>query len=203
MAKKSDDQQRTQSEERVSQARALAREAMLETWPDAAELAAPAPGMYEFDAIIIDDDSCDTASVSILHDPDANAFALVENARPRQKAPEPGPAPAAPGSSRPGQIDWDALVESHEIAYLRADIATSSPQSYTLDEMRGICKDIDKSDAEVDVALRADFASLPPESQARMLDMLEKADPEHFDWWKSVLLGKMPDGVDDVPEEEL
>lgn len=206
MAEKSEDQQSMQIDERVARARELAREAILETWPDTIELASPSPGMHEFDAILIDDESCDTASVRILHDPDANTFALVENARPKMKAPKPEPEPAAVAASErlsPGETDWAALAESHEIAHLRCDIAASSPQSFTLDEMRRIAEGMDASTAEVDAALRADFASLPPKSQAKMLDMLEEADPDHFDWWRSLLIGEMPDGVDDTPGKLL
>ena len=36
------------------------------------------------------------------------------------------------------EAEWAQLKEEHEIAYLRGDLATSSPESYTLDEMREI-----------------------------------------------------------------
>ena len=66
----------------INKAKAHAREAIHEAWPTAVEVAEPTAGMYEFDAIIIDDESCPVSSVSIMHDPDADTFALIENARP-------------------------------------------------------------------------------------------------------------------------
>ena len=66
----------------VANAKQYAREAILETWPAAREVNDPTASMYEFDAVCIDDEACPISSVSIMHDPDANTFALVENARP-------------------------------------------------------------------------------------------------------------------------
>ena len=45
--------------------------------------------------------------------------------------------------------DWNQLALDHELAYLRGDLATSSPESYTLDEMREISEAMDASTAEV------------------------------------------------------
>jgi len=80
----------------TNEAKAYAREAIHETWPTAKEVAQPTAGMYEYDAILIDDETCSIASVSIMHDSDANTFALVENARtatpPKDEATEQTPA---------------------------------------------------------------------------------------------------------------
>ena len=92
--------------------------------------------------------------------------------------------------------NWNALREEHEIAYLRADICLGSPQSYSLEEKRQICADMEVSTTEIDAALRADFEALPPVAQGKMLDLLQEADPEHFEWWLITLLGEMPEGVD-------
>ena len=86
--------------------------------------------------------------------------------------------------------DWQKLYEDHEIAYLRGDLATSSPQSYTIDEMREISEAMDASTTEVEAAMRADFAAMPPELQSRMLGLLQKVDPENFAWWQNLLLQK-------------
>ena len=93
---------------------------------------------------------------------------------------------------------WETLAQEHEMAYFRADVCLGSPQSFSLEEKRAICEEMDASTKAVDAAMRAGFESLPPEGQARMLDLLEKTDSEHFDWWIEVLLGKMPD----TPPEE-
>lgn len=37
--------------------------------------------------------------------------------------------------------------------------------------------------------MRKDFQELPPREQTKMIDMLEKADPEHVDWWARLLYG--------------
>lgn len=84
--------------------------------------------------------------------------------------------------------DWRKLYEEHEVAYLRGDLATSSPGSYTLDEMREISADMDAGTAEVEAAMRADLNSMSPAMQARMMDLLGKADIENIDWWRMLLL---------------
>ena len=88
---------------------------------------------------------------------------------------------------------WKELAIEHEIAYLRADICLSSPESYSLDEKREICEGMAASTTEVEAAMRKDFESLPPHGQAVMLDLLEKADPNNLAWWKSILISEMPD----------
>ena len=60
------------------------------------------------------------------------------------------------------EAEWAALKEEHGLAYLRGDIATSSPESYTLDEMRKISAGMDESTAKIDAAIREEFNSLPP-----------------------------------------
>lgn len=65
----------------IEEAKAWAREAIHEAWPTAKEVDQPTESMYEFDAYCIDDETCEASSVSIMHDPDADTFALVINAR--------------------------------------------------------------------------------------------------------------------------
>lgn len=95
---------------------------------------------------------------------------------------------------------WRELAEEHEIAYLRGDLATSSPENYTVEEMKAISGGMAASTAKVDTALRADFESMPPEAQGKMLDLLQDVDYKHFDWWKEMLLGKTPTSIDDCAE---
>ena len=89
--------------------------------------------------------------------------------------------------------EWAQLKEEHEIAYLRGDIASSSPESYTLDEMRAISQGMDESTAKIDAAIREEFNSLPPFAQARMLELLAGADPNNMHFWKELLGLDMPD----------
>ena len=91
------------------------------------------------------------------------------------------------------EAEWAALKEEHEIAYLRGDVATSSPESYSIEEMREISEAMDESTAKVDAAIREDFAGLPPQAQARMLELLAEADPDNMEFWKDLLGLKMPD----------
>lgn len=83
--------------------------------------------------------------------------------------------------------DWNHLREEHKIAYLRADICLGSPQSYSLEEKRQICEDMDASTKAIDAAMRADFCSLPAEARDRFLDMLGASDCETRQWWEDLL----------------
>ena len=94
--------------------------------------------------------------------------------------------------------NWNALREEHEIAYLRADICPGSPQSFSLEDKKNICADMEASTAKIDAAMRNDFQQMPPLAQAKMLDLLQKADPKHFDWWLEVLAGKTPDSLEEI-----
>lgn len=91
------------------------------------------------------------------------------------------------------------LMEEHEIAYFRGDLATSMPGSYSIDEMREISAAMDASTAEIDAAMRADFESLPPEAKVKLLDMLAESGVESREWWEKILCGFE---VPDAPPEE-
>ena len=181
----------------IEDAKQYAREAIRETWPTAEETTQLSSDSYEYDAIYIDDETCEVASVSIMHNPDANAFVLVENPRPKlDTAPEtPITSTSAKAAS---EIDWEKLRIDHAIAYLRGDLATSSPESYTLEEMKAISDGMFANTAEVEAAMREDFQSWTPKAQARMLDLLQQTSPAHFDWWMQTLVGKMSDGLEQV-----
>ena len=174
----------------IEEAKAYAREAIRETRPAAKEVPQSTAGMYEFDAILIDDEACSIASVSIMHDPDVNTFALVEDTRPVTPL-QDDEIERMPTFNFEGPIDWDKLAEDHAIAYLRGDLATSSPESYSIEEMRVISEGMDASTAEVEAAMRKDFQELPPHAQVKMLDLLQKVDLDHFQWWKATLLDDM------------
>ena len=93
---------------------------------------------------------------------------------------------------------WNDIQEKHEMAYFRGQLATEFPESYTLEEMTEISDGMSASTAEVDAMLRADFESMPPFAQDKMLDLLRQADPDNFDWWLEVLVGKVPDNVSEI-----
>ena len=65
----------------IEEARAYAREAIEQAHPQALEVEDATEAMYEFDAIIIDDELCDVVEIAIMHDYDRNTFALVERPR--------------------------------------------------------------------------------------------------------------------------
>lgn len=80
------------------------------------------------------------------------------------------------------------LIENHEIAFLRADICLGSPESYSLDEKRQICEDMEATTAAIDAAMRADFESLPDFAKSRLLDMLGAPGTKERKWWEDILL---------------
>ena len=95
--------------------------------------------------------------------------------------------------------EYKRLLEDHEIAYFKGDLATSMPDSYSLDEMREISEAMDASTQAIDDAMRADFESLPPAAQAKLLDMLAGTGVESREWWEYVLMGfTVPD---EAPED--
>lgn len=91
------------------------------------------------------------------------------------------------------------LIEEHEMAYFRGDLAISSPESFSIDEMREISEAMDASTAKVDAAMRADFESLPPKARVKLLDMLAESGVESREWWEKILCGFE---VPDAPPEE-
>ena len=94
--------------------------------------------------------------------------------------------------------NWNQLIEDHEIAFLKADVCIGSPQSYSLAEKIEICEGMEEATAKAEAAMREDFAAMPPTLQARMLDLLQQADPGNFEWWMRTLAGDTPD----APPEE-
>ena len=72
------------SEDSIEEARRIARETIEQAHDVAIELDEPTEGMYEFDAIVIDDEQCEVAEIAIMHDFDNDWYALVE--RPRVNA---------------------------------------------------------------------------------------------------------------------
>ena len=94
--------------------------------------------------------------------------------------------------------DWATLQQAEDMAYFKADLCLYSPESYTLDEKREICEQMESTSKAIEDAMKADFESLPPEFRVRLLDMLCECGPEGEDFWKGLLIGDMPDGADDV-----
>ena len=86
---------------------------------------------------------------------------------------------------------WQEMLEEHELAYLRADLALSSPQSYSVEEKAAICDQMAASTAEVDAAMKADFDALPEFAQKRLMEMLCASGVESREFWEGILLGKV------------
>ena len=82
---------------------------------------------------------------------------------------------------------WQELAEEHEMAYYRADVCLGSPQSFSLEEKKRICEEMEASTKAVDAAMRADFWSLPAEARDRLLDLLGASDCETRQWWEDLL----------------
>ena len=83
--------------------------------------------------------------------------------------------------------NWNALIKEHEIAYLRDDLATSSPESYSIEEMKAISDGMFESTAKVESAMREDFAAMPRFARELMLELLGASDCETRSWWEEVL----------------
>ena len=94
----------------VDDARQIAREAIRETWPTVVEIAEPTDGMYEFDAICIDEEECPVSAIAIMHDPDAETFALIEEAR-VTPAVQQTITPEAHKPTPAWPIDWERLKQ--------------------------------------------------------------------------------------------
>ena len=89
--------------------------------------------------------------------------------------------------------DWTELQQAEDMAYFRADLCLYSPESYTLDEKREICEQMESASKAIEDAIKADFEALPPEAQDKLLDMLCASGCMTPEWWKETLFGKMPD----------
>ena len=96
--------------------------------------------------------------------------------------------------------EWNDLMQEHELAYFKADVCLGSPHSFSLDEKKRICDEMQASTAAVDAAIKADFESLPPEAQGMLLDMLCASGCMTPEWWKETLFGKMPESSTEITE---
>lgn len=96
---------------------------------------------------------------------------------------------------------WQELAQEHELAYFRADVCLGSPESFSLEEKKQICEEMEASTLEIDAALKADFESLPPEAQGILLDMLCESGCMTPEWWKATLLGSMPDSIEELSKD--
>ena len=86
-------------------------------------------------------------------------------------------------------FNWDKIKDDHETAYARGQIAADMPAgTYSIEELEKISLDMDLSTVEVDTAIKIDFQSMSPEAQQKMLELLEKADPDNMDFWRKTLL---------------
>jgi hypothetical protein len=75
------------------------------------------------------------------------------------------------------------LQQDEEMAYFRADLCLSSPESYSLEEKKQICNDMAATSMAQLAAIREDFQSYPPEIQERLLGMLSMSGIESPQWW--------------------
>lgn len=85
--------------------------------------------------------------------------------------------------------EYRQLLEDHEVAYFRADLALSDPESHSIEEKREIIEGMRESTEEVDRAMREDFESMPPEMRRRMFEMLASSGPGAREFWTDLLFG--------------
>ena len=98
---------------------------------------------------------------------------------------------------------YNDLIEENELAFFRADVCLSSPQSFTLEEKAAICGGMDATNKAIENAIREDFESLPPQFQDRLLDMLCASGCMTSEWWRETLFGKMPDSPHELVAESV
>ena len=84
---------------------------------------------------------------------------------------------------------WTALQQAEDMAYFKADLCCYSPESYSLEEKKGICNDMISTSKAVLDAMRADFEQLPADARSKLLDMLCQSGVESPEWWV-VLIGE-------------
>ena len=101
--------------------------------------------------------------------------------------------PAERSETMTTSTEWSRMREEHELAYFRADVCLESPQSFSLEEKKRICKDMEASTKAIDAAMRADFWSMPAEARSRMLDLLGGSDCETREWWEELLGARSSD----------
>lgn len=85
--------------------------------------------------------------------------------------------------------EYRQLMEDHAVAYFKADLALSDPESYSIEEKREINEGMRESTEKVDRALREDFESMPPEMRRRMVEMLASSGPGAKEFWSDLLFG--------------
>lgn len=88
------------------------------------------------------------------------------------------------------EAKWEELRQDEEIAYFRAELCLSSPESYSLEEKKDICNGVMSTSKATLDAMRADFESMPPELRSKLLDMLCQSGVESPEWWWDVLVGE-------------
>lgn len=74
-----------------------------------------------------------------------------------------------------------AQIELEAVEF-RQKMAIENPGMYTVEEMRELINRHDIAADEADRAMREDLASMPPEMQAKMKDMLEDSDISEEVW---------------------
>ncbi len=89
-----------------------------------------------------------------------------------------------------GADEIGRLAREHEEAMFRAEICSMSQESYTLEEKRRICEDIDLTGGMQDAAIREDFESMPPEAQDAMFEMLCRSGCPSVGYWERLLVRK-------------
>ena len=92
----------------------------------------------------------------------------------------------------------DELTQNEAVAYFRADLCLSDPDNYTLDEKREICEQMESTSKAIEDAMKTDFESLPPEFRVKLLDMLCASGCESERFWKDLLLGEVPNSIDEM-----
>ena len=86
--------------------------------------------------------------------------------------------------------NWTELQQAEDMAYFRADLCLYSPESYSLEEKREICEQMESTSKAIEDAMRRDFEQLSPEARTKLFDMLCQSGVESPEWWWDALVGE-------------
>ena len=85
--------------------------------------------------------------------------------------------------------NWDALYAAEDMAYFRGELSSYSPESYTIDEKREICRNMIASTKAILEAMHREFEELPPDERRWLLNDLYGSGEASPQWWWDVLVG--------------
>lgn len=81
------------------------------------------------------------------------------------------------------------LADFNAPQQVRAAAPTAMPAGLGIPGLEGALGDLLKDPARAESALREQCRNLPASTKQEMLEFIRKTDPDHYDWWRRILLG--------------